>query len=136
MATTTSSPSGSGSRSSGSPAFLPVKPEPQETPLGRCTHSAGIVVNEPGASSHIIKPKTEPGLLPIKQEHLAMAADNEAALKWARDDYAQEEMERQRRALEEIAARRSGREEGGVIILDESDEEEVPSKPVRHGDLG
>ncbi|KAE8779539.1 Cysteine-rich receptor-like protein kinase 10 [Hordeum vulgare] len=46
-------------------------------------------------------------------------------------------MERQRRALEEIAARRCGREEGGVVILDESDEEaSMPSNPVRHGDPG
>ncbi|KAE8805291.1 Protein kinase APK1A, chloroplastic [Hordeum vulgare] len=42
------------SRSSVSPTLLPVKPEPQET-----------------------------GLVPIKQEHLDMATNDETALKWA-----------------------------------------------------
>ena len=86
-----------------------------------------------------------------------MAADLETGLKWARDDYVRDEMERQRRALKEIAARRRGRDEGGVVILDDSDEvdgvgaregvgggqrrggrEEVPgpSNHVRHGNLG
>ncbi|KAE8778194.1 hypothetical protein D1007_48899 [Hordeum vulgare] len=50
------------------------------------------------------------------------------------DDYVREEMERRRRALEEIAARLRTREEGGVVIFDESDEE-VPV-PVRLGDPG
>ncbi|KAE8774048.1 Cysteine-rich receptor-like protein kinase 10 [Hordeum vulgare] len=41
------------------------------------------------------------------------------------------------RALEEIAARRRGCEEGGVIVLDDSDEEAPgPSNPVRHNDPG
>ncbi|KAE8795813.1 Homeobox protein KNOX3 [Hordeum vulgare] len=107
--TTSSSSSSSRSRSSGLPAFLPVKPEPHETPLGRRMRSAGIVINEPDASSHLVKPKTELGLLPVKKEHLAMVAADETALKWAKDDYVREEMERQRRAVEEIAARRRGR---------------------------
>ena len=48
-----------------------------------------------------------------------------------------QEMERQRCALEEIVARRCGREEGGIVILDDSDEEAPwPSNPVRHGDPG
>ncbi|KAE8799515.1 Cysteine-rich receptor-like protein kinase 10 [Hordeum vulgare] len=66
-----------------------------------------------------------------------MHAADEVALKWARDDYVREEMERQRRALEEIVARRRGREEGNIIILDKSDEE-VPGtlNPVRHDDPG
>ncbi|KAI5006872.1 hypothetical protein ZWY2020_042084 [Hordeum vulgare] len=124
MESTTSSLSGSRSRSSGSPALLPMKPEPQETPMGRHTCNIGIVINEPDASSfRLVRPKTEPGLLPVKQEHLAMAADDEATLKWARDDYVREEMERQRRTPEEIAARRCGCEDGVVVILDVSDEE-------------
>ena len=46
-------------------------------------------------------------------------------------------MARQCRALEEIAAWRRGREEGDIIILDDSDEEAPgPSNPVRHGDPG
>ncbi|KAE8782293.1 SEC12-like protein 2 [Hordeum vulgare] len=129
--------SSSGSRSSGSPAFLPVKTKPQEMPLGRHTRSVDIVIRKPDASSHLVKPKTEPRLLPVKQEHLVMAADDETVLKWARDDYVREEMERQRCALEEIAARRRGREEGGVVILDDNDEEASgPFNPVCHDDPG
>ncbi|KAE8776294.1 SEC12-like protein 2 [Hordeum vulgare] len=94
METAMSSSSGSRSRSSGSPALLPVKPELQETLLGRRTRSTDIVINEPLASSRLVKPKTEPGLLPVKQDHLTMAVADEAALKWARDDYAWEEIER------------------------------------------
>ena len=46
-------------------------------------------------------------------------------------------MERQRRALEEIVARRCGREEDSVVILDNSDKEASgPSNPVFHGDPG
>ena len=84
-----SSSSGSRSRSSRSPALLPVKPEPQETPLGRHTRNTRIN-NEPDASFRLVKPKTEAGLLPVRQEHLAMAAADEAALKWAWDDYVRE----------------------------------------------
>ncbi|KAE8772411.1 hypothetical protein D1007_55622 [Hordeum vulgare] len=103
METATSSSSGgsaSGPHSSGSPALLPVKPKPQETPLGRRTRIADIVINEPRSSSRIVRPKTESGLLAVNKEHLAMATDDdEAALKWARDDYVREKMKRQRRAL-------------------------------------
>ncbi|KAE8819588.1 Cysteine-rich receptor-like protein kinase 10 [Hordeum vulgare] len=60
--------------------------------------------------------------------------DNEATVKWAREYYVQGEMKRQRGALEEISARRCGREEGGGVILDESDEE--ASAPVRLGNPG
>ncbi|KAE8769962.1 Protein kinase APK1A, chloroplastic [Hordeum vulgare] len=122
METTLSSSFGSRSRSSGSPALLPVKPEPQETPLGHHTRSCGIITNEPGASSRLVKPKTELGLLPAKEERVAMGA------------YVREK-ERQRRSLEEIAARCRMRKEDGVVILDNSDEEvSGPSNPVRHGD--
>ncbi|KAE8794488.1 Homeobox protein KNOX3 [Hordeum vulgare] len=59
--------SSSGSRSSGSSVLLPVKSEPQETPLGRRTRSARIVINEPNASStRLVRPKTELGFLPVK----------------------------------------------------------------------
>ncbi|KAE8800654.1 Cysteine-rich receptor-like protein kinase 10 [Hordeum vulgare] len=41
------------------------------------------------------------------------------------------------RALEELAARRCGREDDGVVILDDNDEEASgPSNPVRHSDPG
>ncbi|KAE8811928.1 Cysteine-rich receptor-like protein kinase 10 [Hordeum vulgare] len=73
--------------------------------------------------------------LPVKQEHIDMAATNETALKRARDDYIREEMERQRSALEEIVARRRGHEEGDVVVLNDSDEEAPgSSNPVCHGD--
>ena len=54
-------------------------------------------------------------------------------MRWSRDDYVREEMVRQRRALEEIAARKCGREDGdGVIVLD-SDDDDAPglSNPPR-----
>ena len=51
---------------------------------------------------------------------------DEDALRWARDDYLRDEMVRQRRALEEIAARKRGREdEHGVVILDSDDDEDA-----------
>ena len=46
-------------------------------------------------------------------------------------------MECQRRALEKIAARCRGRDEGDVIVLEDSDDEAPPpTKPVRQGDAG
>ncbi|KAE8780421.1 putative WRKY transcription factor 35 [Hordeum vulgare] len=106
-----SSSSDSRSRSSRSSALLPVKPEPKEELLEWRAGTDGVVTNEPGASSYLIKPKLELSLLRVKQEHLAMATDDETTLKWARDDYVREEMERQHRALVEIAARCRGRKE-------------------------
>ncbi|KAE8814687.1 Homeobox protein KNOX3 [Hordeum vulgare] len=96
-----SSSSGSRSCSFGSPTLLPVQQELQEMSLGRRTCSGGIVINKPDASSHLVKPKAEPGLLPVKQEHLAI------------------------------------RKEGGIVILDDNDEEAPgPSNRVGHGDPG
>ena len=44
-------------------------------------------------------------------------------------------MECERRALENIAERRCGRDKSGVIVLSDSDEEApAPSNPVRLGD--
>ena len=101
-----SSSSGSGSLSSGSPALRPVKPEPQETPLGRRTRSGALVINEGGRPSprslRLVRPKTEPGLLPVKKEHEDMAAADETALKWVRDDYVREQVLHQRRAYAEL----------------------------------
>ncbi|KAE8778191.1 Cysteine-rich receptor-like protein kinase 10 [Hordeum vulgare] len=127
--------------SSLSSSSYPRSPPHQTRVVGdatrRRTRSTDIVINEPDASSSLVKPKTEPLLLPVKQEHLAMAENDETILKWAWYDYVREETERQRRSLEEIAAHRCGREEGGIIILDDIDEEAPgPSNPVRHGDLG
>ena len=79
-------------------------------PLGRRTHNAGIVINEGGRASssappRFVKPKTEPGLAAVKTEPGLAAVktkpklDDEAAMKWAREDWARLEMERQRRAL-------------------------------------
>ena len=77
--------------------------------------------------------KTEPGLAGgFQEEELDEAAD----LKWARDDWAQTELQRQRLAFEAFEARRRGRDEGGVVVLDDSDDDDVPPPPVRQGDAG
>ena len=57
-------------------------------------------------------------------------------MQWARDDYLRDETVRQRRALEEIAARKRGREdEHGVVVLDSDDDDDDdapgPSTPLR-----
>ncbi|KAE8797605.1 Cysteine-rich receptor-like protein kinase 10 [Hordeum vulgare] len=69
-----------------------------------------------------------------------MAAADETALKWAWGDYVWEKMERQHCAPEEIAARRRGREEGGVVILDHNNEvgawtvqTRLPRRPMAEG---
>ena len=132
----------SSSSGSGSPALRPVKPEPQETPLGRRTRSAALVINEGDRPSprslRLVRPKTEPGLLLVKKEHAEMAADDETALKWAKADYVREQVLRQRWAYAELQARRPGREEGGVIVLDSDEEDEAgpSSAPPRVGDPG
>ena len=101
-ADSSSSSSRSSYRSSGSSAFLGVKAEPAETaetPLGRRTRSAGIVINEDGRASssappRFVKPKMEPGLAIVKTEPgLADVKEepglNDAvALKWAREEWA------------------------------------------------
>ena len=78
--------------------------------------------------------KTEPGLAGgVKEEVL----DDEAALKWARDDWVQMERERQCAVLAWFEARRHGRDEGGIVVLDDSDDDDdAPPPPVRHGDAG
>ena len=77
--------------------------------------------------------KTKPGLTGgVQVEELDEAAD----LKWARDDWAQTELQRQRLAFEAFEAWRRGRDEGGVVVLDDSDDDDVPPPPVRHGDNG
>ena len=63
-----------------------------ETPLERRTRGGAIIINEGGRgsfapSSHLINPKTESGLVVVKNEHEDMATDDEATLKWAREDY-------------------------------------------------
>ena len=110
----TSSSSGSGSLSFGSPALRPIKPKAEETPLRRRTRSGALVINEGARPSprslRLVRPKPEPGLLPVKPEHADMVApDDEAALKWAREDYVREQVLRQRRAYAELQARRRGR---------------------------
>ncbi|KAM3386635.1 hypothetical protein ACQJBY_009912 [Aegilops geniculata] len=142
-------PGSSSSSGSGSPAFRPVKPEPEETPLGRRARSGALVINEPSPvtaptrrSLRLVRPKPEPDMLPMKPEHTGMVAPhNESALKWAREDYVREQVRRQRRAYLETQARsraeerRRVAEEGGVIIIDSDDEGEVgPSTAV--GDPG
>ncbi|KAE8793996.1 Cysteine-rich receptor-like protein kinase 10 [Hordeum vulgare] len=66
----------------------------------------------------------------VKQEHEAMVVDLDVGLKWSRDDYVRQEIERQRRAVEENAERRHDRDEGVIIVLSDSDEEAIaPTKP-------
>ena len=139
--------------SSGSPALLGVKAEPDtETPLGRRTRNAGIIINKGGrrasssAPPRFIKPKTEPGLatvktepgLPaVKTEHGDMELNDEAALKWEREDYLKMEMEHKCAGLQRFEHRRRGHDEGGVVVLDDSDDDDAPPPPpVRHGDAG
>ena len=95
------------------------------------------------APPRLVKPKTEPGLPAVKTEpRLASgvkeeALDDEAALKWACDDWVQTERERQCAALARFEARRRGRGEGGIVVLDDSDDDDdAPPPPVRHGDAG
>ncbi|KAE8815744.1 Cysteine-rich receptor-like protein kinase 10 [Hordeum vulgare] len=108
--------------------LLSIKPEPW-----RCRSDG--VPSPPSSSSRLVKPKTESVLLPMEKEHKAMFVDEEIALKWARDNYVREEMERKHRALEKTATRRRGREEGGIVILDDGDEEVPgPSNPIHQGD--
>ena len=67
-----------------------------------------------------------------------VAPDDEAVLKWVKEDYVSEQVLRQRRAYAELQVRRRGREVGDVIILDSDDEDEVgpSSAPPRVGDPG
>ncbi|KAE8803885.1 Protein kinase APK1A, chloroplastic [Hordeum vulgare] len=79
--TASSSSYGSCSRSPGSSALLSIKPEPREMQLGRRTCSGTLVINEASSSSRLVKPKTEPTLLPVKKVQEAIAADEETMLK-------------------------------------------------------
>ena len=121
------------SSSSGSPSLLPVKPEPQDAPISRRTRSCGIRITESSPiSARLVRPRVESGL-PAEYEAIARSDfSDKAALKWARDDYLRGEMVRQRRALQEIAARQRGREdENGVVILDSDEDEDAPGHPTR-----
>ncbi|XBH58369.1 hypothetical protein VPH35_079820 [Triticum aestivum] len=139
-----SSSSHSSSHSSGSPALLDVKAEPAaETPLGRRTRSAGIVINEGGrrasssAPPRFVKPKTEPGLAPVKTEPglPAMKTEhNDAAPEWARKDSLKMARERQCAALRRFDQRCRGRDEGVVVVIEDSDDDDAPPPPVCVGD--
>ncbi|XBJ12198.1 hypothetical protein VPH35_016771 [Triticum aestivum] len=131
-------PGSSSSSGSGSPAIRPVKPEPEETPLGRRARSGALAINEPlpvtaptRRSLRLVRPKPEPDTPPVKPEHIGMVApDDESALKWAREDYVREQVHRQRRAYLEIQARsraeaRRRAEEVGVLVIDSDDEVEA-----------
>ncbi|KAE8778335.1 Homeobox-leucine zipper protein HOX14 [Hordeum vulgare] len=137
-----SSSSSHGSRSSETAApLVPIKPEPQETPLRRRSRSGNLVINEgrhvpspPRNHIRLVKPKKEPTTV-VKQEHEDMTTDLESVLARSRANYVKQGMERQRRSLEKIAERRCGCDEGGVIVLSDSDEEvTAPSKRVHNGD--
>ena len=103
------------------------------------TRSGALTIPEEGRGGRLclVRPKTEPEppLLPVKPEHLAMAAADETAMRWTREDYVREQVARQRRALEEHKAhhRRPVREVDGVLYIDSDEEEAGPS---RIGDPG
>ena len=122
---------GASSSSSGSPCLRPVKPEPQDTPISARTGSSGVRIganaSPPTGRFGLVEPKPEPGLPAEYEERARRGISDEDALRWARDDYLRDEMVRQRRALEEIAARKRGREdEHDVVILDSDDDEDAP----------
>ena len=100
-----------------------------------------LVINKVGSPSprflRVVRPKTEPGLLPVRKEHAEMAAANETTLRWAKADYVCQQVARQRLVYARIKARRRGGEEGGVVVLD-NNEEDAPgtSNPPRVGDPG
>ncbi|KAE8786446.1 Cysteine-rich receptor-like protein kinase 10 [Hordeum vulgare] len=137
---------GSSSSSSGmTPPLASVKAEPEETSEHRRSHVGNLVIDEgcrqpspPHGHLRLVRTKKEPVMpLIVKQEHAEMAADLDTDLKWSRDDYVREEMERQRQAPDEIVVRRHGCEEGGVLVLDDIDEETpTQTTPVRSGDPG
>ena len=129
--------SSSSGRSSGSPCLRPVKPEPQDTPVSQRTRSSGVPIADSSPTSGrlaLVRPKGEPSLPTEYEAIVRRGFSDEEALKWARDDYLRDEMVRQRRALEEIAARKRGREdEHGVVVLDSDDDDDAPgpSNPPR-----
>ena len=132
---------GSSSSSGDSPCLhlRPVKPEPQGAPVSARTRSSVVRIGDNASHTGrfvLVEPKPEPGL-PAEYEQVARRGfSDEDALRWARDDYLRDEMVRQRRALEEIAARKRGREdEHGVVVLDSDDDDDDdapgPSNPPR-----
>nr|XP_020195236.1 uncharacterized protein LOC109781065 [Aegilops tauschii subsp. strangulata] len=129
--------SSSSGRSTGSPCLRPIKPEPQDMHVSRRTRSSGIRIADSTPASGrlvLVAPKPEPSLPPEYEELVRRGFSDEDALRWARDDYLRDEMVRQRRALEEIAARKRGRKDKhGVVILDSDDDEDAagPSNPPR-----
>ena len=126
--------SSSSGRSTGSPCLRPVKPEPQDTLVSARTRSSGGANASPLTGRFVlVEPKPEPGL-PAEYEEIARRGfSDEDAMRWSRDDYLREEMVRQCRALEEIAAHKRGREdEDGVVVLDSDDDDAPgPSNPPR-----
>ena len=122
--------SSSSGRSSGSPSLLPIKPEPQDTPISQRTRSSGVRIAESSpTSARLVRPKVEPGLPAEYEAIVRRGFSDEAALKWARDDYLRDE----------IAARQRGHEdENGVVILDSDEDEDAPrpSNSPRVGDPG
>ncbi|XP_048537735.1 uncharacterized protein LOC125516294 [Triticum urartu] len=105
METATSSSSGSSSLSSGSPALRPVKPEPK----GDATRASQVRPHHPRRWTPLSffparQAEDRARVAPRELEHADMTAADETALKWAKAHCVREQVERQRRALEEIAA--------------------------------
>lgn len=74
----------------------------------------------------------------MKPEHLDIVApDDEATLKWAKEDYVPEQVRRQRQAYAKLQARCRGREEVGVIVLGSDEEDKAGQSSAPHvGDPG
>lgn len=107
--------------SSSSSSRFPRRTRSSDVRIADSTPASGRLV--------LVAPKPEPSLPPEYEEIARRGFSDEDALRWTRD-----EMVRQRRALEEIAARKRGREdEHGVVILDSDDDEDAPgpSNPPR-----
>ena len=100
-------------------------------------HLSTCVATQSSPAPRFVKPKTEPGLAPVKTEHGEVELDDDAALEWARQDSLKMARERQCAALQRFSERRRGRDEGGVVVIDDSDDDDAPPPPpVRHGDAG
>ena len=107
--------------------FSPSPPSPER-------HLSTCVATQSSPAPRFVKPKTEPGLAPVKTEHGEVELDDDAALEWARQDSLKMARERQCAALRRFAQRRRGRDEGGVVIIDDSDDDDDAPPPPPAGE--
>ena len=98
-------------------------------PVSAHTRNSGVRIganaSPPTGRFVLVEPKPEPGFLAEYEEIARRGFSDEDAMRWARDDYLHDETIRQRRALEEIAARKRGCEdEHNVVVLDSDDDDD------------